>query len=69
MSAISALKRLSAQLRIEMADKLVPVQIEIQPLLVATTYHTAEHPLVEALSLGDISNLHGNLKRSWHYDN
>jgi translation elongation factor EF-Tu-like GTPase len=50
------------QLRIEMADKLVTVQIEVQPLLIATTFHTTEHPLVEASRLSDISDLHAYVK-------
>ncbi len=53
---------LLTQLRIETANNLVTIQIEVKPLLAARAFQTSEDLLVEAPSFSDISDLHGYLK-------
>jgi pimeloyl-ACP methyl ester carboxylesterase len=51
------------QLRIEMTDKLMSVQIEVYPLGITTTFRATQHFLVELPGLGNISDLYGYVKR------
>jgi hypothetical protein len=53
---------LLTQLRIETANNLVTIQIEVKPLLAARAFQTSDDLLVEAPSFSDISDLHGHLK-------
>jgi hypothetical protein len=45
------------------ADELMAKQIEVDPFGSAAALETPEHVRVEAPGLGDITNLHGNVKR------
>jgi|SRR5260221_8259677 len=49
---------LLTQLRIETANDLVTIQMEVKPLLASGAFQTSEDLLVEAPSFSDISDLH-----------
>jgi hypothetical protein len=61
MRGDSALSTLPAQLRIEMANNLMPVQIEVERLILASVMRTSEYILVEVSGFGDVSNLYDYL--------
>jgi hypothetical protein len=64
MRGDSALSTLPAQLRIEMANNLVPVQIEVERLVLASVMRTSEYILVEVPGFWDVSNLYDYLRLS-----
>jgi len=56
---------LLTQLRIETANDLVTIQMEVKPLLASGAFQTSEDLLVEAPSFGDISDLHAYFQGIW----
>jgi hypothetical protein len=59
----------AAQIWIQMADELMPVEIEVYPMRGAAALAAAEYIAVETARLVDVAHLHGDMERcQWLID-